>query len=117
LKQANHETLVMAMIETQEALDNLDAIAAVPGLDGLFVGPSDLSIALSNGDKIDRLGDATIEAMKKVSAVAKKNGIVAGAFAGTVEAVKAYTEIGFMFMAGPTDTDMMRAGAEKFLKG
>jgi 4-hydroxy-2-oxoheptanedioate aldolase len=36
LKQANRETLVMAMIETQDALDNLDAIAAVPGLDGLF---------------------------------------------------------------------------------
>ncbi len=114
LKQANAQTLVIAMIETQEALDNLDAIAAVPGLDGLFVGPSDLSIALSNGDKIDRLGAATIAAMKKVSAAAKRNGIVAGAFAGTLEGVKAYTEIGFTFMAGPTDTDMLRAGAQGY---
>ena len=59
LKEANSQTLVFAMIETQEALDNLDAIAAVPGLDGLFVGPSDLSIALSNGAGIDRLGAHT----------------------------------------------------------
>jgi 4-hydroxy-2-oxoheptanedioate aldolase len=117
LQQANHETLVMAMIETQEALDNLDAIAAVQGLDGLFVGPSDLSIALSNGAKIDRLGEATLNAMKKVVAACKKNGLVAAAFAGNVEAVKAYSEIGFTFMAGPTDTDMMRTGAEMFLKG
>ena len=65
LKQANHETLVLAMIETQEALDNLDAIAAVPGLDGLFVGPSDLSIALSNGAKIDRLGQGTLDVSLK----------------------------------------------------
>jgi 4-hydroxy-2-oxoheptanedioate aldolase len=117
LKQANQETLVLAMIETQEALDNLDAIAAVPGLDGLFVGPSDLSIALSNGAKIDRLGDATIAAMKKVVAACKKNNLVPGAFAGNIEGVKAYTDIGFTFMAGPTDTDLLRAGAEKFLKG
>ena len=58
-----------------QALDNLDAIAAVPGLDGLFVGPSDLSIALSNGAKIDRLGEATLNAMKKVVAACKKNDI------------------------------------------
>ncbi len=117
LKQANHETLVMAMIETQDALDNLDAIAAVPGLDGLFVGPSDLSIALSNGDKIDRLGAATLAAMKKVVAACRKNNLVAAAFAGNSEAVKAYTELGFTFMAGPTDTDLMRAGADAFFKG
>ncbi len=117
LQQSNHETLVMAMIETQEALDNLDAIAAVPGLDGLFVGPSDLSIALSNGAKIDRLGEATLNAMKKVVAACQKNGLVAAAFAGSVEAVKIYSDLGFVFMAGPTDTDMMRAGAEMFLKG
>jgi 4-hydroxy-2-oxoheptanedioate aldolase len=117
LKQANHETLVMAMIETQEALDNLDAIAAIPGLDGLFVGPSDLSIALSNGDKIDRLGAATLAAMKKVVAACKKNNLIAAAFAGNIEGVKVYTELGFTFMAGPTDTDMMRAGADAFLKG
>jgi 4-hydroxy-2-oxoheptanedioate aldolase len=114
LKQANHETMVMAMIETQEALDSLDAIAAVPGLDGLFVGPSDLSIALSNGAKIDRLGEATLAAMRKVVVAAQENGLVAAAFAGNAEGVKAYSDIGFTFMAGPTDTDLMRAGAEAF---
>ncbi|NMD06991.1 MAG: hypothetical protein GYA66_03325, partial [Phyllobacteriaceae bacterium] len=114
LKQANHETLVLAMIETQEALDNVDAIAAVPGLDGLFVGPSDLSIALSNGAKIDRLGQGTLDAMKKVVAAAKKNNLIAAAFAGTADGVKAYTDIGFTFMAGPTCTELLRSGADSF---
>ena len=115
LKEANAQTLVFAMIETQEALDAVDEIAAVKGLDGLFVGPSDLSIALSKGAAIDRLGKPTLEAMKKVAAACKKNGLVAGAFAGTVDGIKAYTEIGFQFMAGPTDTDLLRSGAGAFL--
>ena len=120
LKQANHETLVLAMIETQESLDNVEAIAAVPGLDGLFVGPSDLSIALSNGAKIDRLGQGTLDAMKKVVAATKKHKLIAAAFAGTADGVKAYAEIGFTFLAGPTDTELMRMGTASFqasLKG
>ena len=44
-------TMVFAMIETQGALDNVDAIAATPGLDGLFVGPNDLSITLRTGTR------------------------------------------------------------------
>lgn len=116
LREANSQTLILAMIETNEALDVVDSIAKVKGLDGLFVGPSDLSIALSNGGKIDRLGAGTIAAMKKVAAACKANNLVAGAFAGTLDGVKAYSEIGFQFMAGPTDTDLMRSGAASFLK-
>jgi 4-hydroxy-2-oxoheptanedioate aldolase len=116
LKQANQQTIVMAMIETREALENLDAIAAVPGLDGLFVGPSDLSIALSNGDKLDRLSADTLSAMKKVKAACDKNNLIAAAFGGTLDGIKAYSDIGFHFLAGPTDTDLIRGGAEKYLK-
>ena len=116
LKESNSQTLVLAMIETQEALDLADKIAAVKGLDGLFVGPSDLSIALSNGAKIDRLGAATLEAMKKVAAACKAHNLVAGAFAGTVDGIKAYHKLGFEFRAGPPDTDLARSGAASFLK-
>ena len=49
-------TMVFAMVETVEALENVEEIAATPGLDGLFVGPSDLSITLSRGAGIDKLG-------------------------------------------------------------
>jgi 4-hydroxy-2-oxoheptanedioate aldolase len=116
LKQANSQTLAFAMIETQEGLDALDGIAKVKGLDGLFVGPSDLSIALSNGAGIDRLGAHTLAAMKKVAAACKANGLIAGAFAGTLDGVKAYVGLGFQFIAGPTDTELFRSGAAAFLK-
>jgi 4-hydroxy-2-oxoheptanedioate aldolase len=115
LREANSQTLVLAMIETDEALNELDGIARVKGLDGLFVGPSDLSIALSNGAGIDRLGAHTLAAMKKVAAACKANNLVAGAFAGTIDGVRAYHEIGFQFMAGLTDTELMRSGAKSFL--
>ncbi len=116
LRDANSHTLVFAMIETREALAALDEIAAVKGLDGLFVGPSDLTIALTDGGSLDRSGAATIAAMRKVAEVCKSRGLVAGAFAGTPDFCRAYAALGFRFMAGPTDTDLFNRGAEAFRK-
>ncbi len=110
LKEANRDTLVFAMIETQEALDVVDEIAAVPGLDGLFVGPSDLSIALSKGAELNRLSAANLVAMKKIVEVCHKHKLVAGAFAGTPEIIKAYAAMGYTFMAAVTDNDVLKLG-------
>ena len=92
LREANRLTMVFAMIETRTALAAVDEIAGTPDLDGIFVGPSDLSIALSNGAKLDRLGPDTLGAMEKIAAAARKHGRVAGAFGGTAEGIKAYLE-------------------------
>ena len=116
LKQANSMTQVFAMIETQAALDAVDDIASVPGLDGLFVGPSDLSIALSNGAGIDKTAPYTLEAMKRVAAAARKSNLVAGAFAGTAEIIKTYFSMGYTFMAGAVDVDLLQAGAANLMK-
>lgn len=117
LKAANKSTLIFAMIETREALEALDEIASVPGLDGLFVGPSDLSIALSNGEKLDRLSADTLAAMDKVADACKRNGLVAGAFAGTPEIMQKYSAKGFKFLAAAVDNDLLRQGAEVALQG
>lgn len=113
LRQANSLTLVFAMIETVEALEKVDEIAATPGLDGLFVGPSDLSIALSGGAGIDKTGEATLAAMAKIAAAAKRNGIVAGAFGGSAEVIRTYLGLGFTFLAAAVEVDLMQAGAEE----
>ena len=110
LKEANRDTLVFAMVETQEALDLVEQIGAVPGLDGFFVGPSDLSIALSNGAELNRLSAANLVAMKKIHEVARKNGLVAGAFAGTGDIIKQYAAMGYTFMAAVTDNDVLKLG-------
>lgn len=116
LREANRMTMVFAMVETVEALENIDEIAATPGLDGLFVGPSDLSITLSRGAGIDKLGAKTIEAMTKVSAAARNNGLVAGAFGGSSEVINAYQAIGFTFFAAAVDVDLLQWGAAALRK-
>jgi 4-hydroxy-2-oxoheptanedioate aldolase len=116
LKKANTITQVFAMIETQAALDAVEEIAAVPGLDGLFVGPSDLSIALSKGAGIDKTAKHTLDAMKRIATAAQNNKLVAGAFAGSADIIKAYAALGYTFMAGAVDVDLLQAGAENLMK-
>ena len=116
LREANRMTMVFAMVETVEALANLDEIAATPGLDGLFVGPSDLSITLSNGAGIDKLGPKTLAAMERVVAAARKNGLVAGAFGGGADAIRTYSGLGYTFIAAGVDVDLMQTGAAALLK-
>lgn len=116
LAQANRLTLVFAMIETAMALDRVKEIAATPGLDGLFVGPSDLSIALSNGAGIDKTGPATIAAMQRIAAAAKANDLVAGAFGGEGHVAGVYMKLGYRFLAGGVDADLLQAGAEALVK-
>jgi 4-hydroxy-2-oxoheptanedioate aldolase len=114
LREANRMTMVFAMVETVEALDNIDEITATPGLDGLFVGPSDLSITLSNGARIDKLGKKTLKAMDRIATAARANGIVAGAFAGDAATCKSYIGLGFTFLAAAVDVDILNWGASQF---
>lgn len=117
LEKANNLTMVFAMIETAEALKNLDGIAATPGLDGLFVGPNDLGISLGLGLGADLAGKEMTKALKKVAAAAKVNKLVAGAFGGSPEACRHYADLGFRFMTAATDVGLMSAGAKAMQVG
>jgi 4-hydroxy-2-oxoheptanedioate aldolase len=64
----------------RQALNNLDAILAIEGCDGVFVGPADLSISLSNGSECNMDNQAVAEAKKKVVAAAKKAGKISGIY-------------------------------------
>jgi 4-hydroxy-2-oxoheptanedioate aldolase len=116
LKEANRLTQVFVMIETAEALERVEEIAATPGIDGLFVGPSDLSITLSNGQSIDRMGEKTLTAMTRIAKAAKDNGLVAGAFGGVAPQIKAYIKLGYSFLSAGVDVDLLRDGAEALVK-
>ncbi|KAF0227949.1 MAG: HpcH/HpaI-like aldolase [Beijerinckiaceae bacterium] len=80
LSRANDFTLAIAMIETREALAALDDILAVKGLDGVLVGPSDLSITLTNGGVVDANHKLVDEGLTKVVQAARKHGKLACAF-------------------------------------
>jgi 4-hydroxy-2-oxoheptanedioate aldolase len=74
----NNELLIVPMIETNQALENLDAIASVPGVDVLLIGPSDLSIEL--GVPLDYACDTYQRALDKIAATAAKHGVTAGMY-------------------------------------
>ncbi len=86
--QANEALLAFAMIETREGMDNLEEIAATPGLDGLYVGPADLTLGLSNGalpPGFDREEEEMIAAIRRIAEVARANGKYAALHCGTPE--------------------------------
>jgi 4-hydroxy-2-oxoheptanedioate aldolase len=74
----NAELVIVPMIETKQALENLDAIASVPGVDVLLIGPSDLSIELDV--PLDYGCDTYLRALDKIAAAAAKHGIAAGMY-------------------------------------
>lgn len=111
LEKLNRSKLSLAMIETREALDNLDEICATPGIDGAFVGPFDLSVSLSAGaGDINPASAEVLEALDEVAGACRKHGLVAGIYAARPEDVRMYTQKGFQLVALSNDISML-AGA------
>jgi 4-hydroxy-2-oxoheptanedioate aldolase len=116
LQNANAETVTMAMIETRKALDNVDAIAAVPGIDMLFVGPSDLSITLSKGAVLDPHSADVDAGLDRIAAAAKKAGKLAGIFCADAARAVACAKRGYRLMAVMSDIGMLRGGVAAQMK-
>jgi 4-hydroxy-2-oxoheptanedioate aldolase len=120
LREANDNVITLAMIETRTALGNLEAIVDTPGIDGLFLGPSDLSIALSDGKSLDPLSKDVERELDRIVAASQKAGKIPGAFCHTAERAAALEKRGMRFLAVMSDLAMLRAGiaaALKVLKG
>jgi 4-hydroxy-2-oxoheptanedioate aldolase len=116
LRDANDNVVTLAMIETRTAMDNLDVIAGTPGIDVLFVGPSDLSIGLSNGAELDPHSAVIDAALDKIVAAANKAGKVAGLYCANAQRAVACARRGIRFLAVGSDLAFLRAGAAAELK-
>ena len=112
---ADNNVVVITIIEGARAVENVEAIAATPGADVLFIGTSELSYSLGlRGNQDDpRLQ----EAIATVVAAAKKKGKVAGRPAATPEQAQKFMEQGFGLFQAPTDMGFMTAGAKTYLEG
>lgn len=111
LASANADTAAIAMIETRAALDALDGILAVDGIDGVFIGPSDLSVALSNGTKVDPVSPAVLEAAADMAAKARSAGKFAGIFAFTAATARQFRDMGFRLITISSDINYLLQGA------
>lgn len=108
---ADETVVTMAMIETREALDNLDEILGVTGLDAVFVGPSDLGQSLGYGPGVDREEPEIVEAIDRVLAAARGRGLAAGIFTGSTGYASRMVEKGFRFVNVSTDAQLMAGAA------
>jgi len=109
LRNANDLIFVFAMIETREALDNLDDILAVAGIDGVFVGPADLSVSLSGGTRLD---EPQVPAeLPAVAETVARHGKVAGIFSPSAENALDCQAAGFRFVALAQDSLFMAQAA------
>ena len=110
VEAANRETFVVIQIETSQALQNADAIAAVEGVDALFVGPSDLSLRLA----LDGSETTLEEATHRVAEAAARHGKAWGMAGGNGEDWKRWRAMGAQLLIGGGDfalTNVLKRGA------
>jgi 4-hydroxy-2-oxoheptanedioate aldolase len=108
---ANEDLIVMPMIETAEALKNLDAILTVPGVDAVYVGPSDLSLALGCKPRLDQTDPPVVEAQQRIVEACKRHGVVAGIHNSTAAYALTMVAIGYQFVTLASDSRFLAARA------
>ena len=113
--KANETIVRFAMIETAQALDNLDAILGVEGLDAIYIGPSDLSLALGCKPSFDDVEPKVAQAIDHIVARAKAHGVVAGIHNGRSDVAKARVAKGFRFVTVSSDARLIAAGSQQVL--
>lgn len=113
---ANDLVLTLAMIETKEAVDIVDDIATVPGLDGFYIGPGDLRRTLLGKGGIDVEDQEFFEAIDKVLAAAKANGLGMGIHCGTTAYGKRMLERGFDFVTIGSDSALLNAALNSIVR-
>ena len=114
-QHANETIAVFAMIETAQALDNLDAILSVEGLDAIYIGPSDLSLALGCKPSFDEVEPKVAQAIDHILERAEAHGVVAGIHNGVPESAKARIAKGFRFVTVGSDARFIAAGSQQVL--
>lgn len=112
---ANDTIIVLAMIETKEAIENVDEIAKIEGIDGFYIGPNDLLLSLGLPRKFDSEHPEFIDAITCILNAAKNNGKYAGIHCGSVEYAKKRVEQGFKFVTVGTDSRMVADGANQII--
>jgi 4-hydroxy-2-oxoheptanedioate aldolase len=110
--KADDEILAIAMIETKEAVKNLDKILSTPGLDGVYVGPSDLSISYGMGPGMDHTDEKRLDLIMKILKACKKHGVHAGLHTGSTAYAKRMREAGYQLTTLLNDSRIMAAAAK-----
>lgn len=110
---ANETILSIAMIETREAVDNLDEILGTPGLDAIYIGPADLGQSLGFAPRVDPDDAEIVELIERICATAREHGIVAGMHTGSAAYAQRMAARGMQFLTIGSDLRLMAAAAKQ----
>jgi 4-hydroxy-2-oxoheptanedioate aldolase len=114
LKNASSEICVLVQVETREALGEIEAIAAVEGIDGVFIGPNDLSASFGH---IGNWGHAEVQdAIREAAVKLKKVGKAAGILTPNEEEAKKFIQWGYTFVAVGSDLGLLSKNADALAK-
>ena len=112
---ANDEIVILAMIETKEGLENLDAICATPGLDAVYIGPADLSFALGMAPRGDNPDPVHLATCDRICESAHRHGIKAAMHCASAEFAAGAVKRGFDLVMLTSDLASMVAGVRRQL--
>jgi 4-hydroxy-2-oxoheptanedioate aldolase len=115
LRESNKRTLSFAMIETRAAVDILDQILDTPGIDAIFLGPSDFSIAWTNGARVNATLEDMMPTVEQIAGRARKAGKYAGIYVIDPAISGRYVSMGYQFLAMGSEHTVMRLGSEALL--
>jgi 4-hydroxy-2-oxoheptanedioate aldolase len=101
------------MVETRDGLDRLEEIAATPGLDGIYIGPADLSLAL--GRTPGAGGEALEEAIGRVGEACEAHGLIAGMHCDSGETAQAFAARGFRLITVGVDSSLLKSTLQREL--
>jgi 2-keto-3-deoxy-L-rhamnonate aldolase RhmA len=111
IEQANAESMVIVQVESRRGVDNLDEMAAVPGVDVVLVGPQDLSISL--GVPGQTTHPHFVETVKEIAGIARKHGVAVGQVEREASAFQRWYEMGIRFFCCNTDGNMLLTAAQR----
>jgi 4-hydroxy-2-oxoheptanedioate aldolase len=114
--KANETVLAIAMIETQTALENLDAILSTPGLDGIYIGPSDLGLSLGGPAKLDQTEPKIVAAIERILTAAQAHGVAPGIHCGSAAYARKMIDLGFRLVTVMSDNSILGSSAKRLVQ-
>ncbi len=114
--ELGRQVTCLVMVETREGLENVEEIAATPGVDGIYVGPADLALSLGLPPSLEVVELAHVEAVGRIKDACKRHGIAAGIHTASAEASMGHAEAGFDMITAGTDATLLTDAARARLE-
>ena len=105
------KVVCLVMVETREALERVGEIAATPGLDGVYIGPSDLALSLGLPPTLEIMEGEHAEAVERIREACHRNGIAAGIHSPSGEWARRHAQAGFDLITVASDAPLLRGAA------